>query len=154
MASQTPPAPSSYSKPCSHCGAPRDVLVRCQIDETRAWVFVCPGKCWHELSGGQIDGDREHPHYRYGGMWKNKHDAVSAKKKNKSRKELQLQDWHSSNQGTDGQSTNSGKRYTRNDRVIWNGKVWACRKTHLARGSSAPDQEFGLWREEGPVKPE
>lgn len=27
-----------------------------------------------------MDGDSEHPHYRYGGMWKNKHEAVSAKK--------------------------------------------------------------------------
>lgn len=27
-----------------------------------------------------MDGDSEHPHYHYGGMWKNKHEAVSAKK--------------------------------------------------------------------------
>lgn len=27
-----------------------------------------------------MDGDAEHKFYRYGGMWKNKHEAVSAKK--------------------------------------------------------------------------
>ncbi|KAF4300918.1 hypothetical protein GTA08_BOTSDO07015 [Botryosphaeria dothidea] len=143
MATETPAAPSSHSKPCSHCGALRDVLVRCQIDKSHAWVFICPGKCWRELSGGQIDGDDEHPNYRYGGMWKNKHDAVSAKKKKKSSKYQQLQDWR--------QGDGNDKKYTRNDRVLWNGKVWACRKTHLSRDTGTPDQEFGLWKEEGPV---
>lgn len=35
------------------------------------------------MSGGVIDGDKsdEHQYYCYGGMWKNKHEAVSAKKK-------------------------------------------------------------------------
>lgn len=71
-----------YRKPCTICSTPRDVLVRCQIDETNKWHFVCPGKCWKEVSGGVIDGDKseEHQYYRYGGMWKNKHEAVSAKK--------------------------------------------------------------------------
>lgn len=27
-----------------------------------------------------MDGDENHRFYRYGGMWKNKHEAVSAKK--------------------------------------------------------------------------
>lgn len=33
------------------------------------------------MSGGVIDGDLDkgHEHYRYGGMWKNKHAGVSAK---------------------------------------------------------------------------
>ena len=69
-----------YRKPCTLCEQPRHVLVRCQIDETRRWHFVCPGSCWKRVSGGVIDGDDKHKLYRYGGMWKNKHEAVSAKK--------------------------------------------------------------------------
>ncbi|KAK3696299.1 hypothetical protein LTR37_018035 [Vermiconidia calcicola] len=83
-----PPSKESYSKPCTLCSQPRDVLVRCQIDETGQWHFVCPGKCWKRVSGGVVDGDQavEHRFYRYGGMWKNKHEAVSAKKPKKSSK--------------------------------------------------------------------
>lgn len=71
-----------HRKPCTLCAEPRDVLVRCQIDDTGKWHFVCPGRCWKQVSGGVIDGDKseEHQWYRYGGMWKNKHEAVSAKK--------------------------------------------------------------------------
>ena len=70
-----------HRKPCTLCETPRDVLVRCQIDDTGKWHFVCPGACWKRVSGGVVDGDKseEHKHYRYGGMWKNKHEAVSAK---------------------------------------------------------------------------
>lgn len=73
--------PSAHRKPCSICSTPRDVLIRCQVDESEVWNFVCPGKCWQSVSGGVIDGDLEkgHEHYRYGGMWKNKHAGVSAK---------------------------------------------------------------------------
>ncbi|KAB2576322.1 hypothetical protein BFW01_g9121 [Lasiodiplodia theobromae] len=151
MATLAPSAPSSHSKPCSHCGALRDVLVRCQIDESRAWVFICPGRCWRELSGGEIDGDDEHPHYRYGGMWKNKHDAVSAKKKKKTQRD-RPREWRSSDHGD---ATQDGaadkKKYTRNDRVTWDGKLWTCRKTHFAQEANTPDKEVGLWKEEGPV---
>lgn len=61
----------SHDKPCTLCATPRSVLVRCQIDETGKWHFVCPGKCWHSVSGGVEDArghEKEHPHYRYGGM--------------------------------------------------------------------------------------
>lgn len=34
--------------------------------------MVC-GKCWHTVSGGIVDGDAQHPYYRYGGLWKNHH---------------------------------------------------------------------------------
>ena len=71
---------STGSKLCTLCHQPRNVLVRCQIDDTNQWHFVCTGACWQNVSGGVEDGDKEHPHYRYGGMWKNKHEAVSAKK--------------------------------------------------------------------------
>lgn len=75
-------AEKDHRKACTICSSPRDVLVRCQIDETGKWHFVCPGKCWKEVSGGVVDGDgaEEHRYYRYGGMWKNKHEAVSGKK--------------------------------------------------------------------------
>lgn len=94
-----PKPPESYRKPCTLCHKPRDVLVRCQIDESitidpvanedntppalkpGAWHFVCPGSCWKRVSGGVIDGDLKEGRegYRYGGMWKNKHAGVSAK---------------------------------------------------------------------------
>jgi len=53
------------------CSKARDVLVRCQIDETQKWHFVCPGVCWKSVSGGIEDAkgvQDEYPHYRYGGM--------------------------------------------------------------------------------------
>ncbi|KAA8570087.1 hypothetical protein EYC84_002421 [Monilinia fructicola] len=81
----SPASPSPHSKPCTICHTPRDVLVRCQIDETKKWHFVCTGKCWKDVSGGKVDGDGRHPEYRYGGMWKNKHEAVSAKIKGKAK---------------------------------------------------------------------
>lgn len=83
----SPPAktPNPHSKPCTLCNRPRDVLIRCQINETRKWHFVCTGKCWQQVSGGSADGDREHPLYRYAGVWKNKHEAVSAKIKGKAK---------------------------------------------------------------------
>jgi hypothetical protein len=58
-------------KQCTLCATPRPILVRCQIDETAQWHFVCPGKCWKEVSGGVEDAkglEGEFPWYRYGGM--------------------------------------------------------------------------------------
>ncbi|KAK5201270.1 hypothetical protein LTR16_003277, partial [Cryomyces antarcticus] len=70
----------AHRKPCTLCGTPRDVLIRCQTTTPRdtrtgsssAWMFVCPGACWRTVSGGVVDGDAAHPAYRYGGMWKNR----------------------------------------------------------------------------------
>ncbi len=56
-------------KPCDLCLKNKDLLIRCQIDTTLAWKMVC-GKCWKDVSGGVVDGDAAHPHYRYGGLWK------------------------------------------------------------------------------------
>lgn len=62
---------SDYGKKaCDICRQLKDLLIRCQTDETRAWRMVC-GKCWVSVSGGVVDGDEKHPHYRYGGLWKN-----------------------------------------------------------------------------------
>ncbi|KAK4499076.1 hypothetical protein PRZ48_009588 [Zasmidium cellare] len=61
---------STGSKPCTICNTPKDVLVRCQIDETGKWHFVCPGACWRSVSGGEEDArgfEKEYPHYRYDG---------------------------------------------------------------------------------------
>ena len=59
-------------KPCMMCQRPVDVLIRCTIDVTAKWNMVC-GKCWNKVSGGVVDGDDEHPFYRYGGLWRNRH---------------------------------------------------------------------------------
>jgi len=65
-------APDSVvQKPCDLCDRGRDLLIRCQIDETKSWKMVC-GKCWKDVSGGVVDGDKSHPHYTYGGLWKNR----------------------------------------------------------------------------------
>lgn len=65
-------APSETGqKSCDLCCRGSDLLVRCQTDASQAWRMVC-GKCWKTVSGGQVDGDAGHPHYRYGGLWKNR----------------------------------------------------------------------------------
>ncbi|KAJ1494740.1 hypothetical protein T484DRAFT_2401565, partial [Baffinella frigidus] len=63
-------------KDCGLCAAPSDLLIRCTVDEAQKWHLVC-GKCWTGASGGVTDGDAAHPHYRYGGLWKNRY-AVKA----------------------------------------------------------------------------
>lgn len=180
-----------YRKPCTLCHTPRDVLVRCQIDESGNWHFLCPGSCWKKVSGGVIDGDNsdEHKFYRYGGMWKNKHEAVSAKKpKAKSSKvkpessgdksvtgadstasaEVDSADGNTSNDDQDdvassekeavaqqppasstatGQPWQSnGKAYTRNDRVVWEGQTWMCRKSHTSDEHWTPARAYSLWK--------
>ncbi|KAJ4402316.1 hypothetical protein N0V91_007350 [Didymella pomorum] len=58
-------------KECTLCHTPRGVLIRCQIDESGKWNFVCTGKCWQSVSGGVEDAkglEGRYPHYRYGGM--------------------------------------------------------------------------------------
>lgn len=66
-------------KSCDMCSKGVDLLVRCQTDASQAWRMVC-GKCWKSVSGGQVDGDARHPHYRYGGLWKNRKTVASAGK--------------------------------------------------------------------------
>ncbi|KAK3260880.1 hypothetical protein CYMTET_30186 [Cymbomonas tetramitiformis] len=58
-------------KNCEICETPSDLLIRCQVDERAQWYLVC-GKCWKTVSGGVVDGDKDHPHYKYGGLWKNR----------------------------------------------------------------------------------
>jgi hypothetical protein len=64
--------PNFGRKPCDLCLKPQDLLIRCQIDARKKWHMVC-GRCWKSVSGGVVDGDEQHPHYTYGGLWKNLH---------------------------------------------------------------------------------
>ena len=67
--------PALFSKPCTICNTPSDLLIRCQVDSSKEWNMVCKG-CWPSVSGGVTDGDADHPHYRYGGLWKNRYAAA------------------------------------------------------------------------------
>ncbi len=62
---------SAGQKECDMCGKSVDMLIRCTYDESQQWKMIC-GKCWNVASGGVVDGDAAHPHYRYGGLWKNR----------------------------------------------------------------------------------
>ena len=63
--------PTSGQKACDECSKMVNELIRCQTDATKRWRMVC-GSCWVKVSGGVVDGDANHPHYRYGGLWKNR----------------------------------------------------------------------------------
>ena len=74
--------PRQGQKPCELCSNGSDLLVRCTVDASGEWLLVC-GKCWKGASGGITDGDFNHPHYRYGGLWKNRGASASMAKKAK-----------------------------------------------------------------------
>ena len=136
MASKRSKSPSAYRKPCSLCEKPRDVLVRCRIDDTMQWNFVCPGSCWREVSGGVADGTEDKPNYVYGGMWKNKHAGISARKPKK-KGSATLKDW-----------SESQSDYIQNDRVKHEGKLWICRRSHKSSGKTAPSSlSYRYWNE-------
>lgn len=63
--------PTAGQKQCTLCSKSVNLLIRCTHDKSGEWGMVC-GKCWNEVSGGVPDGDDAHPHYRYGGLWKNR----------------------------------------------------------------------------------
>mmetsp|Transcript_35362 Transcript_35362/g.64851 ORF Transcript_35362/g.64851 Transcript_35362/m.64851 type:complete len:300 (+) Transcript_35362:91-990(+) len=63
--------PTAGQKQCTLCDKSVNLLIRCAYDESGEWGMVC-GKCWNDVSGGVVDGDDAHPHYRYGGLWKNR----------------------------------------------------------------------------------
>ena len=64
--------PTVGQKQCDMCGELVDLLIRCQYDESQQWKMVCGGGCWKKVSGGVVDGDVNHPYYKYGGLWKNR----------------------------------------------------------------------------------
>jgi hypothetical protein len=64
--------PTAGQKPCDMCDKSVNLLIRCMYEPHQLdWKMVC-GKCWNVASGGVVDGDANHPHYRYGGLWKNR----------------------------------------------------------------------------------
>ena len=63
--------PSAGQKQCTICNKSVNLLIRFQYDKSGEWGMVC-GKCWQNVSGGVVDGDKDHPYYRYGGLWKNR----------------------------------------------------------------------------------
>jgi len=63
--------PSAGQKQCTICNKSVNLLIRCQYDKSAQWGMVC-GACWNDVSGGVVDGDKDHPYYRYGGLWKNR----------------------------------------------------------------------------------
>jgi len=66
-------APEHGQKACDMCSRGVDLLIRCQVSANGQWQLVC-GRCWKlpEVAGGVVDGDGSNPHYRYGGLWKNR----------------------------------------------------------------------------------
>ncbi|MEM9216188.1 MAG: hypothetical protein AAGD25_17810 [Cyanobacteria bacterium P01_F01_bin.150] len=49
-------------KKCDRCTCPASTLYRVQIDESKAWIFVCD-RCWPLIQ-------TNNPYYTYGGTWK------------------------------------------------------------------------------------
>ena len=129
----------AHRKPCDLCQTPSDVLVRCRTDETQVWHFVCTGKCWKRVSGGVQDGP-DKPYYQYGGMWKNKHAGVSAKKPKKQKKKgsiRTLRPW-----------SPEELWYVVNDKVLLDGVVWVCRRSHHSGDSCKPGLGYTYWKED------
>lgn len=81
--------PERGSKLCTLCQKSRNVLIRCQIDETSKWHFVCPGKCWRSVTSDNCFDGAYNKEYVYGGTWKNKHAMVSGKIKGEARKDTE-----------------------------------------------------------------
>lgn len=73
IASFPNPSPQQVTgtKACDVCSKDAHEMTRCRIDATKEWKLVC-NECWKDVSGGVVDGDAEHPHYVYGGVWKGK----------------------------------------------------------------------------------
>ena len=145
-----------YRKLCTLCDQPRNVLVRCQIDDTGRWHFVCPGSCWKNVSGGKIDGDgaEEHQFYRYGGMWKNKNEAVSAKKPKSKRRQGRpsTDSQYEEASGVNIQDVEpwngNACEYIKNDKVIHENLVWICRRSHFSNLDKDPKKTYRLWKEQ------
>lgn len=123
-----------------------------------------------------MDGDPDHPLYRYGGMWKNKHEAVSAKKpkpkmkpkstgKTGSSEQVDEADEGASvgeqhdaegvleaNTAIDGDEDinalwkGNSVQYTANERVNHEGRTWICRKTHKSEANKPPHKAQSLWK--------
>lgn len=82
-----------------------------------------------------VDGP-DKPYYVYGGMWKNKHAGVSAKKP-KRKKGVLIEDWNASN-----------TKYVTNDKVRYNERIWVCRKSHQSCETDHPGVGYASWKED------
>lgn len=117
-------AVASHRKLCDDCRQPRDVLVRCRSVADGPWRLVCTKGCWQRLTGGQVDGVRDSG-YQYGGMWSNPYAL-----KNAHRPKSQANDVHDWSEGV---------HFARNDRTLYEGQVYECRRTHDAERPPAAD---------------
>ena len=91
------------------------------------------------MSGGQIDGP-DMPFYQYGGMWKNKHAGISAKKPKRNKK-------HPTEVFLARQWSPAEVHYTTNDKVIDDGTLWICRRSHLSEEAKKPCLGYTYWKE-------
>lgn len=149
---QNPSPPPPGTKPCTLCHHPRNVLVRCQIDASHTWHFLCPGTCWKRASGGVIDGDGGDGHewYRYGGMWKNRVEMSSAKRKKGAKNEREKGE----REGEKIEGEEVGERkwspkdesFAKDERVLWKRRMYVCRKGHASCERRAPDVAPSLWK--------
>lgn len=121
-----------------------------------------------------MDGDSAAAHrwYRYGGMWKNKHEAVSAKmrkrkpgnaQRDRSKQELPAAESELKMANGDDRDNSSESdvhqdspcpawvgnetQYMKNDQITWHDQTWSCRKSHVSNEARTPDKTVSLWKE-------
>jgi hypothetical protein len=165
---QAPASATDGRKPCTLCSRPCNVRIRCQIDASGKWHLLCPGRCWKSVSGGIVDGDGNEGHefYRYGGVWKNKKEGVSGKKKKGRGRGKDDGGEEGGGEGREGGRVVSwrdgGVKYSKGDRVRLDdgdgegdgggegggieerrAKVWIAKRSHASEDGKRP----GLWDE-------
>lgn len=69
-------------------------------------------------------------------MWKNKHAGVSAKKP-KPKQRVAVRDWQ------------DYTSYLVNDKVVYEDRVWICRRSHASSEANVPGKGYGFWKEAG-----
>ena len=106
-----------------------------------------------KVSGGIVDTtghEDQFPFYRYGGIWKNKHEKVSVKKKNsKSGKKGKSGAAEKAIAGVEPVAEGAGRawketvEYIGNDRVrsSQDGISWLCRRSHWSEERNGPNDE-------------
>jgi hypothetical protein len=57
--------PTAGQKECDVCGKSFNLLVRCMYNKGQVDREMVCGECRNVASGGVVDGDAGHPHYRY-----------------------------------------------------------------------------------------
>lgn len=123
------------------------------------------------------DGSEEHRCYRYGGMWKNKHEAVSAKKPKKvgnrsgpaqkstgvaqaAQAQMEIMREIERNPEDVGGAcedmqdelqewSGADRRYEKDETIAWKRRVWTCRKEYTSNDKRTPDAARSLWKLRG-----